>query len=66
MACGQGAAEDKAQVCAYIDAFTTWQPDRRVEQYALLHFDWDVAAESEKWRAVLARIGKALSSAVAS
>ena len=61
----QGAAEDKDKVCAYIDTFTTWQPDKRVEQYALLHFDWDVAGEGEKWRAVLSRMDKALSSDVA-
>ena len=37
----QGSEADEAMVKAYIDRFTTWEPDTRVEQYMLLHFDWD-------------------------
>ena len=51
-------------MCAYIDAFTVWDPPVRVEQYTLLHFDWDVAgAGPDKWEAVAARIDKALATA---
>ncbi len=47
-------------MCRYIDGFTTWEPAVRVEQYALLHFDWDVAEGDAKWRAVMGRVAKAL------
>lgn len=56
----QRAVETKTQVCRYIDAFTTWDPTTRVEQYTLLHFDWDLGAD--KWQAVLDRINKAMPS----
>jgi hypothetical protein len=56
----QDAKEDRAAVCRYIDGFTTWEPAVRVEQYALLHFDWDVAEGDAKWRAVMGRVAKAL------
>jgi len=54
--------EDKARVCRYIEAFTTWDPATRVEQYALLHLAWDLADASAaaKWRAVAERLDKAL------
>ncbi len=52
---------DKARVCRYIEAFTMWDSATRVEQYALLHFAWDLAAPGDaKWRAVVDRLDKAI------
>jgi len=44
----------------YIDRFTSWDPDTRVEQYSLLQFDWELASEKDKWPAVNERLSKAL------
>ncbi|BDA48279.1 hypothetical protein COCOBI_11-5390 [Coccomyxa sp. Obi] len=57
----QKSEEDKARVCRFIEAFTAWDPATRVEQYALLHLEWELAAAGEaKWRAVAERLDKAL------
>ncbi|KAK9902107.1 hypothetical protein WJX75_004631 [Coccomyxa subellipsoidea] len=57
----QSAEEDKARVCRYIEAFTMWDPATRVEQYALLHLAWELAAPGDaRWRAVIERLEKAL------
>ena len=37
----QGARE---AMCAYIDAFSRWDEAARIEQYAMLHFDWATRA----------------------
>lgn len=57
----QSAEEDKARVCRYIEAFTMWDPATRVEQYALLHLAWELAAPGDaRWRAVIERLEKSL------
>ena len=50
----------KTKVRDYIDRFTSWDPDTRVEQYSLLQFDWELASEKDKWPAVNERLSKAL------
>jgi hypothetical protein len=51
-------AELRERVRAYVDAFTGWDEPTRVEQYNLLHFDWDISGRDPA--AVVARIGRAL------
>ena len=46
------------RVRAYVDAFTTWDELTRVEQYNILHFDWDISGRDKT--AVVSRISKAL------
>ena len=31
-------------LCRYIDAFSRWDEAARIEQYAMLHFDWATRA----------------------
>ena len=51
-------------MCRFIEAFTSWDPATRVEQYALLHLGWELAAPGDaKWRAVADRLDKALAPA---
>lgn len=60
----QKSEENKARVCRFIEAFTSWDPATRVEQYALLHLGWELAAPGDaKWRAVAERLEKALAPA---
>ena len=56
----QDAKDAKTKVRDYIDRFTSWDPDTRVEQYSLLQFDWELATDKDKWLAVEERLGKAL------
>ena len=58
--CLQDSKDAKTKVRDYIDRFTSWDPDTRVEQYSLLQFDWELASEKDKWPAVEERLGKAL------
>ena len=57
----QELKDAKLKVKDYIDRFTTWDPDTRVEQYSLLQFEWELAADMDKWAAVEERMGKVLS-----
>ena len=56
----QELKDAKVKVRDYIDRFTAWDPDTRVEQYSLLQFDWELAPEADKWVAVEERMSKAL------
>lgn len=56
----QDAKDARTKVRDYIDRFTSWDPDTRVEQFSLLQFDWELAADKDKWLAVEERLGKAL------
>ena len=58
--CLQSSKEAKIKVRDYIDRFTSWDPDTRVEQFSLLQFDWELASEKDKWAAVEERLEKAL------
>ncbi len=58
--CPQNSKEAKIKVRDYIDRFTSWDPDTRVEQFSLLQFDWELASEKDKWAAVEERLEKAL------
>ena len=51
-------ASVRDRVRAYVDAFTTWDEPTRVEQYNILHFDWDISGRDKA--AVVLRISKAL------
>ena len=57
----QGLKDAKLKVKDYIDRFTTWDPDTRVEQYSLLQFEWELAGDADRWAAVEERMGKVLS-----
>ena len=57
----QELKDAKLKVKDYIDRFTTWDPDTRVEQYSLLQFEWELAGDTDKWAAVEERMGKVLS-----
>ena len=57
----QDSKDAKLTVKDYIDRFTAWDPDTRVEQYSLLQFEWELAGEMDKWAAVEERMGKVLS-----
>ena len=57
----QELKDAKLKVKDYIDRFTTWDPDTRVEQYSLLQFEWELAGDMDKWAAVEERMGKVLS-----
>ncbi|KAK9839304.1 hypothetical protein WJX81_006864 [Elliptochloris bilobata] len=54
----EGKEAVRERVRAYGDAFTSWDEAKRLEQYNILHFDWDISGHDRA--AVIARIDKAL------
>ena len=51
--------EGRQQLMMFTDHFSQWSEDKRVEEYAMLHFSWSVGGE-DKQHAVLQRVEKVL------
>ena len=51
--------EGRQQLMMFTDHFSQWPEDKRVEEYAMLHFSWSVGRE-DKQHAVLQRVEKVL------
>ena len=51
--------EGRQQLMMFTDHFSQWPEDKRVEEYAMMHFSWSVGRE-DKQHAVLQRVEKVL------
>ena len=51
--------EGRQQLMMYTDHFSQWPEDKRVEEYAMLHFAWSLGRQNRQ-QAVLNRVEKVL------
>ena len=51
--------EGRQQLMMYTDHFSQWLEEKRVEEYAMLHFAWSLGRENRQ-QAVLSRVEKVL------
>ncbi len=51
--------EGRQQLMMYTDYFSQWPEEKRVEEYAMLHFAWSLGRENRQ-QAVLDRVEKVL------
>ena len=51
--------EGRQQLIMYTDQFSHWPEEKRVEEYAMLHFCWAVGRENRQ-QAVMQRVEKVL------
>ena len=51
--------EGRQQLIMFTDQISQWPEDRRVEEYAMLHFAWSVGGDNRQ-HAVMSRVEKVL------
>ncbi len=51
--------EGRQQLMMFTDHFSQWPEDKRVEEYAMLHFSWSLGRDNRQ-QAVLNRVEKVL------